>query len=199
MTNSTGGYSGYSDEIGEESRRFQALEKRLVSEATILKGAVYHHFNPDGSFAGEFIGDPLPSDAFERAAARRALRQSETQPVEREVTPPPDKLNAQQVAALTDLIQTNPPNQKWQNAIGRTKKQFPEQLGNVKALDGDKLNFAQFDNFSNKTDLYQKIVNPELKPASATTGVTILTASKKMKSFAVRTENALTNFFICCD
>ena len=63
-----------------------------------------------------------------------------TQPIEKEVTPPPDKLNAQQVAALTDLIQTNPSNQKWQNAIGRTKKQFPEQLGNVKALDGDKLN-----------------------------------------------------------
>ena len=119
---------------------------------------------------------------------------NETQPVTKNVSPPPDKLNAQQVAALTDLIQTNPSNQKWQNAIGRTKKQFPEQLGNIKALDGDKLNFAQFDNFSNKNDLYQKIVNPELKPASATTGQTILTASKELKSFAVRTENSLTNF-----
>ena len=119
---------------------------------------------------------------------------NETQPVEKNVSPPPDKLNAQQVAALTDLIQTNPSNQKWQNAIGRTKKQFPEQLGNIKALDGDKLNLAQFDTFSNKTDLYQKIVSPELKPASATTGQTILTASKELKSFAVRTENSLTNF-----
>ena len=127
-------------------------------------------------------------------ATRKIILGSETQPVEREVTPPPDKLNAQQVAALTDLIQTNPSNQKWQNAIGRTKKQFPEQLGNIKALDGDKLNFAQFDTFSNKTDLYQKIVNPELKPASATTGQTILTASKELKSFAVTTENSLTNF-----
>ena len=181
MTNS-GGFSTYSEEFLEENRRFQALEKKLVSEATILEGAVYHHFNNDGSFAGISQGEPLQATS------------SETQPVTKKVSPPPDKLNAQQVAALTDLIQTNPSNQKWQNAIGRTKKQFPEQLGNIKALDGDKLNFAQFDNFSNKNDLYQKIVNPELKPASATTGQTILTASKELKSFAVRTENSLTNF-----
>ena len=75
------------------------------------------------------------------------------------------------------------PDPKYQ--IEALKKQFPEQLGNVKALDGDKLNFAQFDTFSNKTDLYQKIVSPELKPASATTGQTILTASKELKSFEV--------------
>ena len=51
MTNS-GGFSTYSEEFLEENRRFQALEKKLVSEATILEGAVYHHFNADGSFAG---------------------------------------------------------------------------------------------------------------------------------------------------
>ena len=49
-------------------------------------------------------------------------RRSETQPVTKIVSPPPDKLNAQQVAALTDLIQTNPSNQIWQNAIEQNKK-----------------------------------------------------------------------------
>ena len=128
MTNSDG-FSSYSDEFLEENRKFEALEKRLVSEATILKGAVYHHFNPDGSFAGEFIGDPLPSDAFERAAARRSIRQSETQPVEREVTPPPDKLNAQQVAVFTDLIQTNP--EDWQGQIKDVKTQNTKLKKNI--------------------------------------------------------------------
>ena len=104
MTNS-GGFSTYSEEFLEEERKFQALEKRLISEATILEGAVYQHFNADGSFAGISQGDPLPSTAAERAAARNALRQanttttggtateSETQPVEKEVTPAPEKLD----------------------------------------------------------------------------------------------------------
>ena len=35
MTNS-GGFSTYSEEFLEEERKFQALEKRLISEATIL-------------------------------------------------------------------------------------------------------------------------------------------------------------------
>ena len=119
---------------------------------------------------------------------------NETQPVTKKVSPPPNKLNAQQIAAYTDLIQTNPFDSKWQISIKELKTSFPEQFANVKALDGDKLNFAQFDTLNNKTNLYQKQVNLELKPASATTGQTILTASKKMKSFAVRTEKSLSNF-----
>ena len=56
MTNS-GGYSSYSEEFLEEDRKFEALKKILVSEATILEGAVYRHFNEDGSFAGISQGD----------------------------------------------------------------------------------------------------------------------------------------------
>ena len=51
-SSNTGGFSTYTDEFLEEERAFQALEKRLVSPATVLEGAVYHHFNEDGSFAG---------------------------------------------------------------------------------------------------------------------------------------------------
>ena len=65
MTNSDG-FSTYTDEFLEENRKFEALEKRLVSEATVLEGAVYHHFNDDGSFAGISQGEPLPSTLEER-------------------------------------------------------------------------------------------------------------------------------------
>ena len=200
MTNS-GGFSTYSEEFLEENRRFQALEKRLVSEATILEGAVYHHFNADGSFAGISQGEPLPSTAFERAA-----KQSETQPVTKNVSPPPDKLNAQQVAVFTDLIQTNP--EDWQSQIKDVKTQFPENFASTIGLDTDRLDDAQFDNYTFKKEQYKKdaeksnTINKdekingkkEVPVASLTTGMTILTASTSLKSFAVTTENSLTNF-----
>ena len=200
MTNS-GGFSTYSEEFLEENRRFQALEKRLVSEATILEGAVYHHFNADGSFAGISQGEPLPSTAFERAA-----KQSETQPVTKNVSPPPDKLNAQQVAVFTDLIQTNP--EDWQDQIKDVKTQFPENFASTIGLDTDRLDDAQFDNYTFKKEQYKKdaeksnTINKDEKSngkkevpvASLTTGMTILTASTSLKSFAVTTENSLTNF-----
>ena len=37
MTNSDG-FSTYTDEFLEENRKFEGLEKRLVSEATVLEG-----------------------------------------------------------------------------------------------------------------------------------------------------------------
>ena len=80
MTNSDG-FSSYSDEFLEENRKFEALEKRLVSEATVLEGAVYHHFNDDGSFAGISQGEPLESTFQERKdalAARDAANAANT-------------------------------------------------------------------------------------------------------------------------
>jgi len=32
--------------------KFEELEKRLISEATVLEGAVYHHYNDDGVLQG---------------------------------------------------------------------------------------------------------------------------------------------------
>ena len=193
MTNS-GGFSTYSEEFLEEERKFQALEKRLISEATILEGAVYHHFNADGSFAGISQGEPLPSTAAERAAARKKIEISETREIVEEVAPPPEKLNALQLESYVKLIQTNPPDPKWQKIIKDLKKQYPEQLGNIKEVDGDKLDDDQFDTLVDNTSFYQKQVDVVLKNASLTTGMTFLTASTKVKSFAVKTENSLTNF-----
>ena len=134
----------------------------------------------------------LTDGTFE--ASLRDGRKSETQPLKKDVSPPPEQLNSQQVTAFTDLIQTSPPSDIWQNNIEAAKTQFPEQLGNVTALNGDKLNFDQNENLINKTDQYQNLVTEQLNPASATTGQTVLTASTELKSFAVRTENSLTNF-----
>ena len=171
MTNS-GGFSTYSEEFLEEERKFQALEKRLISEATILEGAVYHHFNADGSFAGISQGEPLPSTAAERAAARKKIEISETREIVEEVAPPPEKLNALQLESYVKLIQTNPPDPKWQKIIKDLKKQYPEQLGNIKEVDGDKLDDDQFDTLVDNTSFYQKQVDVVLKNASLTTGMT---------------------------
>ena len=74
MANVTKGFSSYPEEFLEESRKFQALEKRLISEATILEGAVYYHYNADGSFAGLSQTEPLPATKKERAAERERRR-----------------------------------------------------------------------------------------------------------------------------
>lgn len=80
-SSNTGGFSSYSKELLEEERAFQALEKRLVSPATVLEGAVYHHFNADGSFAGISQGEPLEGTIKERKdalAARDAANAANT-------------------------------------------------------------------------------------------------------------------------
>ena len=78
MTNVSKGFNDYSEEFLEENRRFQALEKRLVKEATILEGAIYHHYNADGSFAGLTQTEPLEATKAERAAERERLRLENT-------------------------------------------------------------------------------------------------------------------------
>ena len=80
-SSSTVGINTYSKELLEEERAFQALEKRLVSPATVLEGAVYHHFNADGSFAGISQGEPLEGTFQERKdalAARDAANAANT-------------------------------------------------------------------------------------------------------------------------
>ena len=110
------GYNSYSDELKEESRRFQALEKKLISEATVLEGAVYHHYNDDGSFAGISQGEPLKSTLAERIAARNALRvnpkgdseKSETTQFIKDKSPIPSFLNPERKKVFTQLIKDNP-------------------------------------------------------------------------------------------
>ncbi len=109
-------------------------------------------------------------------------------------TPAPEKLTSFQVESFTDLIQTNPFDEKWQVGMLDAKTRFPEQLGSIGELDVDLLTAAQFDNYVFKKEQYKKAAKGEVTAASATTGSTVLTASNQLKSFAVRTENSLTNF-----
>ena len=111
MTNS-GGFSSYSEEFLEENRKFEGLEKRLVSEATVLEGAVFHHFNDDGSFAGISQGEPLESTLAERIAARNALRinpkgdseESETTEFIKDKSPIPSFLDPERKKVYTHFI-----------------------------------------------------------------------------------------------
>ena len=64
MGNVSKGFNSYSKEFLEENRRFQALEKRLVRKATVLDGAIYYHYNTDGSFAGLSQTPPLEEEYF---------------------------------------------------------------------------------------------------------------------------------------
>ena len=133
MTNS-GGFSSYSEEFLEENRKFEALEKRLVSEATVLEGAVYHHFNEDGSFAGISQGEPLESTLAERIAARNALRinpkgdseESETTQIFKDKSPIPSSLNSEQKKVFTQLIKDNPVG--YEDNINLLKTNFPNDF-----------------------------------------------------------------------
>ena len=134
MTNS-GGFSTYSEEFLEEERKFQALEKRLISEATILEGAVYHHFNADGSFAGISQGEPLESTLAERIAARNALRinpkgdseESETTQFIKDKSPIPSFLDPERKKVYTQLIKDNP--EGYEDNINLLKTNFPNNSG----------------------------------------------------------------------
>ena len=70
----------------------------------------------DGEIDTLILGTVVPDDPIEDNSNNRTVSTTtnETQPVEKEVTPPPDKLNAQQVEVFTKLIKTNPVNPKWQ-------------------------------------------------------------------------------------
>ena len=121
---------------------------------------------------------------------------NETQEVETTPTPAPEKLNSQQIEAFQKLIQDNPSG-VWQGPINDIKTLYPDQLGDVNALSSSEignLSPINYDGFLARTELYNKANNPDVAAPSLTTGQKVLTASKELKSFASKTENALTNF-----
>ena len=56
------------------------------------------------------------------------------------------------------------------------------------------MDLDEFDEHTAKVNYFQKSVDVKVDPLSITTGTTVLTASKEVKSFAVTTEASLTNF-----
>tara|TARA_E500000305_G_C4023827_1_gene240517 strand:- start:719 stop:2632 length:1914 start_codon:yes stop_codon:yes gene_type:complete len=113
-------------------------------------------------------------------------------------SPPPEKLDEKQIKYFTTLIQDNPTNSPWPDKIKEIKTLYSGQLPDTAVpwttLQKDNFSSDLSKSYLSRSELYKKSNTPDVKAASATTGKTILTASKELKSFAVKTENALTNF-----
>ena len=127
-------------------------------------------------------------------ATRTIIQGSETQPVNVTTTAPPEKLDEFRKQNFIELIQTNP--KGWSEEIADVKKKYPE-LSTVQSFSQeavDSFDSDTYDNFVRKVDAFEVAKKPELKPLSATTGLTYDTASPSLKSFAVNAETSLTNF-----
>ena len=127
-------------------------------------------------------------------ATTTIIQGSETQPVEKEVTPAPEKLNALQYESMVDLIEANPPSEIWQSHIKDIKTRYPTEFESIGPSLTEVMDLDEFDEHTAKVNYFQKSVDVKVDPLSITTGTTVLTASKEVKSFAVTTEASLTNF-----
>ena len=204
MTNSDG-FSSYTDEFLEEDRKFEALEKRLVSEATVLEGAVYHHFNEDGSFAGISQGEPLESTLAERIAARKALRinpkgdseESETTEIFKDKSPIPSFIDPEQKKVFTQLIKDNPVG--FEDNIDLLKTNFPTDFAEVAPLTEFELESLDKNAFSSLLDRqksYKDIAKIfPLEPLSATTGEVIILPDGDSDRFFEKVEAKVQNYF----
>ena len=127
-------------------------------------------------------------------ATRTIIQGSETQPVTKNVSPPPENLNEFQEKSFTELIQLNP--EGWSEDIFGLKEKYPE-LAKVQSFSQetiDAFDADTYDNYNRKLNTFQLAKKLELKPLSATTGLTYDMASPSLKSFAVNAETSLTNF-----
>ncbi len=197
MTNS-GGFSSYTDEFLEENRKFEALEKRIVSEATVLEGAVYHHYNEDGSFAGISQGEPLESTLAERRAARRALSTSGSERFTEEtfITPPPEILSGEQKSFFTQLIQDNPVG--YDEEISLLKNTYPIEFGNVNPFAPEQLNKlsdSNFNDFLRRSNNYADKNTPKLDSLSDTSGTEIVLPDGESSNFFEKVESKTKNYF----
>ena len=105
--------------------------------------------------------------------------------------------NTLQLTTWTQLIKDNPKSEVWQKHIKDIKNNYPDLLGDVNPYSNeqkDKLGPINYDAFLARDEIYKKADNPDVAPGSLTSGMSLLTASKELKSFAVKTESALTNF-----
>ena len=114
-----------------------------------------------------------------------------------EPTPPPKKLNSSQITSFSTLIKDNPGG-KWDSIIKDIKNRYPDNFNGVNAFSNeakDKLGAIDYDAYLSRNEqIYKRATQADVDAASATTALKIATASKELKSFAVKTETALTNF-----
>ena len=199
MSNS-GGFSTYSDEFLEEDRAFQALEKRIISEATVLEGAVYHHYNDDGSFAGISQGEPLPSTLAERAAARRALRINGSERFanisEKSPIPKESDLSNLQINTFSQLIQDNPIG--YSDEINLLKDEFPNTFGDINPLDSSTVNAfsdSKFNDYLRRSNNYNTMLALDLPSLSDTSGTRIVLSDGESDKFMEKVDAKMKNYF----
>ena len=130
------------------------------------------------------IGGPLPKV--------NETKQKEFFPSEPSVFP-----SEQQINAFTKLIKDNPPGDEWQSAIKNIKTQYPEELGDINPFSPeaiDKLSDTDFKEYTKRFEEYKKVIFPEIKAASLTSGMKIITANPDKDNFFSETESAVSNF-----
>tara|TARA_B100000214_G_scaffold374530_1_gene357595 strand:- start:562 stop:2922 length:2361 start_codon:yes stop_codon:yes gene_type:complete len=199
MTNSDG-FSTYTDEFLEENRKFEALQKRIISEATVLEGAVYHHYNDDGSFAGISQGEPLPSTLAERAAARRALRINGSERFanisEKSPIPKESDLSNLQINTFSQLIQDNPIG--FSDEISLLKDEFPNTFGDINPLDSSTVNAfsdSKFNDYLRRSNNYNTMLALDLPSLSDTSGTRIVLPDGESDKFMEKVDAKMKNYF----
>ena len=189
MTNSDG-FSTYSEEFLEETRRFEAFkDRRLVSEATVLEGAVYQVYDDDGNFVGIYRGEPLRMTQINR-------KKSETIEVIKEKSSKPSVLTEEQKINFTNLIKDDSP--FLQDQIQTLKKDFPADFGDLTPFtDSELFSLSEKDSekLQARLENYKKIAIDDVAPISSTTGFTVLAADPNSDRFLERTDIAMKNFF----
>ena len=204
MTNSDG-FSTYTDEFLEENRKFEGLEKRLVSEATVLEGA-NHHFNDDGSFAGISQGEPLPSTLEERAVSKKKIFrlnpngdniESEITEIFKEKSPIPSFIDPQQKKVFTQLIKDNPIG--FEDNIDLLKTNFPTDFADVAPFtefELESLDKSAFSSLLDRNKSYKEMAKIfPLEPLSITTGDVIILPDGVSDRFFEKVEAKMQNYF----
>jgi len=122
---------------------------------------------------------------------------NETEEIAKVFAPPTENPSAQQIEAYTQLFKDDPKDPKWQSVIKELRVQYPDQLGSVNAYSNEEIDSFSSIGYkafqSRNEQIYKKATAADVEAASKTTGLKILAASKELKSFAVKTENAVTN------
>ena len=80
---------------------------------------------------------------------------SETQPVEKKVTPAPEKLNALQYESMVDLIEANPPAEIWQSHIKDIKTRYHTEFENIGPSLVEVMDLDKFDEHTAKVNYFQ--------------------------------------------
>tara|TARA_B100001094_G_scaffold130313_1_gene126172 strand:+ start:4985 stop:7015 length:2031 start_codon:yes stop_codon:yes gene_type:complete len=171
-----------------------AFDNLTSEEARAARIAELRRRSAERRAAGPQVGDTV--DISEELAFENSLtsRRSETQPVTKNVSPPPENLNEFQEKSFVELIQTDP--EGWSEDIFGLQEKYPE-LAKVQSFSQetiDAFDSDTYDNYNRKLNTFQLAKKLDLKPLSATTGTVVNTADKSLKSFAVTAETSLTNF-----